>query len=241
MATDVSRRPLAERAARRARARPCRRRASGSSSTSWPSMADVISLGDRGAGLRHAPLDHRGRRRVAARGPDPLHLELRHARAAHARWRRTSSGCTASRTTRQRELLITVGASEARRSRAPGHVRPGRRGHPPRAVVRGLRARDRVRGRHGRARRDALRGRLRARPGRGRGRDHAAHEGAVPRLPLQPDRRRAAGRRPGGARPDRRAPRPARVQRRDLRPPRVRHVPPPRVLGAARACASGRS
>ena len=37
--------------------------------------------------------------------------------------------------------------------------------------------------------RDALRGRLRARSGRGRGGDHAADQGAVPRLPVQPDRR----------------------------------------------------
>ncbi len=48
--------------------------------------------------------------------------------------------------------------------------------------------------------RDPPRGRLRARPGRRRGGDHAADEGAVPRLSVQPDRRRPARRRPGRAR-----------------------------------------
>ncbi len=43
-------------------------------------------------------------------------------------------------------------------------------------------------------RRDPLRGRLRARPGGGRGGDHAADQGAVPGLPVQPDRRGPAGR-----------------------------------------------
>ena len=39
------------------------------------------------------------------------------------------------------ELLITVGASEAVDLAPARHVRPGRRGHPPRALVRRLRAR----------------------------------------------------------------------------------------------------
>ena len=43
-----------------------------------------------------------------------------------------------------------------------------------------------------RPRRDPPRGRLRPRPGGGRGGDHAADEGAVPRLSVQPDRRRPA-------------------------------------------------
>jgi len=58
-----------------------------------------------------------------------------------------------------------------------------------------------------------LRGRLRARSGRRRGRDHTPDKGPVPRLPLQPDRRRPPARDPGRARRDRRAPRPARLQR----------------------------
>ena len=108
--------------------------------------------------------------------------------------------------------------------RAARHLRPGRRGHPPRALVRGLRPGDRLRRRHGPPRRDALRGRLRARPGRRRGRDHAAHQGALPRLSVQPDRRRAAAGRPGRAGRDRRPARPARLQRRDLRPARLRRL-----------------
>ena len=63
-------------------------------------------------------------------------------------------------------------------------------------------------------------------------------EGALPRLPLQPDRRRPAARRPGRAGRDRRPPRPARLLGRDLRPPRLRRLPPPgdeRAAGHARA------
>ena len=71
--------------------------------------------------------------------------------------------------------------------------------------------------------------------------DPAAVEAAItPRTkalflgyPVQPDRGRPAGRRPGRARGDRRAPRPPRLQRRDLRPARLRLVPPPGVQRAA--------
>ena len=63
---------------------------------------------------------------------------------------------------------------------------------PPRAVVRRLRARDRVRRRRRPPRRHVRRERLRPRSRRRRGGDHAAHQGAVPRLPVQPDRRGAS-------------------------------------------------
>ena len=118
--------------------------------------------------------------------------------------------------------------------RASGDLRPGRRGHPPRAVVRGLRPGDRVRRRHGRPGGDQVRRRLRPGPGGRRGRDHAADQGAVPGLPGEPHGRRPRRRRAGRAGPHRPRPRPARLQRRDLRPPRVRHVPPPRLQLAAR-------
>ena len=71
-------------------------------------------------------------------------------------------------------------------------VRPGRRGDPPRAVVRRVRPGHRLRRRRRAPRRDPLRGRLRAGPGRRRGGHHAADQGAVPGLPVQPDRGRPA-------------------------------------------------
>ena len=139
------------------------------------------------------------------------------------------------------EILITVGASEAVDLALRATCDPGDEVHPPRAVVRGVHPGDRLRRRHRGHDPDALRGRLRARSGGRRGGDHAAHEGALPRLPVQSDRRRPPGRRPGRTRRHRRAPRPARLQRRDLRPPCLWHVPPPGDERPARGCASGRS
>ena len=162
-------------------------------------------------------------------------LELRRALAAHLE-RRYGVGYDPAT-----ELLITVGASEAldlalRATCDPGDEvilhEPSYVAYVPAIVFAG--------GTVGHVA-DPLRGRLRARPGSRRGRDHAADEGALPRLPVQPDRRRPARRRPGRAGRDRRAPRPPRLQRRDLRPARLRHVPPPGVQRPARACASGRS
>ncbi len=84
---------------------------------------------------------------------------------------------------------------------------------------------------------------LRPRSGQGRGGHHAPDQGDAPQLPLQPDRRRAAARRPGRDRPHRRPPRPAGLLRRDLRPARLRrlrdaddvvaagHAPPHRADG----------
>ena len=180
--------PLAERAL--ARARP-RRAAVGDPAVLRHPRDDGRRHQPRGggAGLRHAAGDRRGRRRVAARGPDPLHLELRDARAAAGARRATSSAATASRYDPATELLITVGASEAvdlalRATCDPGDEvilhEPSYVAYVPAIVFAGGVAAPR---------RDPLRGRLRARPGRGRGGDHAADEGAVPRLPVQPDRR----------------------------------------------------
>ncbi len=78
-------------------------------------------------------------------------------------------------------------------------------------------------------------------PARRRGGHHASDQGALPGLPVQPDRGRPARRGPGRAGRDRRPARPARLQRRDLRPARLRLVPPPGVLGRCPGCASGRS
>ena len=175
----------------------------------------------RGARLRHAAGHRRGRRREPARRPDPLHQQPRHARAA------ARAGAPPRGALRRRVRPGDRDPGHGRRvrggrPRAPGDLRPGRRGHPPRAVVRRLRPGDRLRRRRRAPRRDPLRGRLRARPGRRRGGDHAADQGALPRLPVQPDRRRPAGRRRRRPGRDRRPPRPARLQRRDLRPAGVR-------------------
>ena len=132
------------------------------------------------------------------------------------------------------EILVTVGASEAvdlalRATVDPGDEvilhEPSYVAYVPAVVFAGGIVR------HVATR---LRGRLRARPGRGGGRDHAAHEGALPRLSVQPDRRRPAPRDPGRARRDRRPPRSPRLLRRDLRPARLRRLSPPGDERAAR-------
>ena len=113
MATDTSpRAPLAERAlAERVRAVPPSgiRRFFDIAAT----MDDVISLGV-GEPDFDTPAGHRrGRRREPARGPDPLHQQLRDGRAAPGAVAATSMRATASRYDPATELLITVGASEA--------------------------------------------------------------------------------------------------------------------------------
>ena len=144
-----------------------------------------------GARLRHAASRHRGRCRIPARGPDPLHLELRDRRAS-------AGALDAPRGSLRRRVRSGEGAAHhgrrlgGRGPRPAGDLRPRRRSHPPRTVVRRLCPRDRVRRWHGRPRRHALRGRFRPGSGSGRGRDHAADEGALPRLPVQPDRGRPA-------------------------------------------------
>ena len=142
-----------------------------------------------GAGLRYAARDRGGRRREPARGPHPLHVQLRDDRAPPravgasrgALWRPLRPG---DRDPDHGRCLRGRGPGPAR------HLRPRRRGHPPRAVVRGVRAGHRVRGRHRRPGRHPVRGRLRAGSRGRRGSDHAAHQGPVPGLPGQPHRRR---------------------------------------------------
>ena len=152
-----------------------------------------------GAGLRHARADRRRRRPLAPRRADPLHLELRDDRAPAGA--RRSPRAALRRPLRPGDRDPDHGRRvRGGRPRAARDLRPGRRGDPPRAVVRRLRPGRHVRRRRRPPRRDPARGRLRARPGGRRGGDHAADEGAVPRLPVQPDRRRPAGRRPGRAR-----------------------------------------
>ena len=78
-----------------------------------------------------------------------------------------------------------------RRRLAARHDQPRRRGDLPRAVLRGLRAVHRARRRHGGRRQHHRRDRLPRHRRNDRGRHHAAHEGDLPRLSEQPDRRRA--------------------------------------------------
>ena len=82
-----------------------------------------------------------------------------------------------------------------------------RRGHLPRAVLRGLRPVHPAGRRRGRRGRHDRRHRLPRHRRDDRRRDHAAHQGDLPRLPEQPDRRRAGsagagGHRGGGRRHD---------------------------------------
>ena len=236
-----TRAPLAERALAAARPRPCRRRASAGSSTSSRRWTTSSASGWGSPTSTPRARSSRPASRASARaGPTTPATTGRSSCAARSP--RTSSGCTASATTPTTEILITVGASEARGPRAARDLRPGRRGHPPRAVVRRLRPGDRVRGRHAGPRPDP-RSRTTSRSTR----------------PTSRPRSRRAPRRCSWAT---RATRPARssttrsrtswrgsperhdllvVQRRDLRPPRLRHVPPPARSARCPACATGRS
>ena len=100
--------------------------------------------GRRRARLHHAAADRRGGRPLAARGADPLHQQLRDARAAPRAGRSTSSACTASRYDPESEILHHRRRVGGRRRRVRGRHRSRRRGHPPRAVVRRLHAGDRL-------------------------------------------------------------------------------------------------
>ncbi len=194
----------------------------------------------RRARLRHPAGDRRGRDREPPRRPDALLQQLRHAGAAPAPLRPSREALRRPLRPRPRDHHHDrrVGGRGHRRPRDGG---PGRRGRPPRALVRRVHAGDPLRGRDTAVRADADRGGLRPRPGRGRGGDRPEDEGDLPRVPVQPDRRGPPRRRPGPDRGDRRPPRPARVLGRDLRPARVRRPRPPRDERASRGCASGRS
>ena len=197
-------------------------------------MDDVISLGV-GEPDFDTPAGHRrGRRRQPHARPDALHQQLRHDRAApgpvgapRGPLRRPLRPC--DRDPRHGRRV------RGGRSRPPGDLRSGRRGHPPRAVVRRLRAR---RSRSPAACRSgsrpasrttsrSIRRRSRRRSPRGRRRCswaiRATRPGAVLPDAVQDELAAIAG-----------APRPARLQRRDLRPAGLRLVPPSGVLRAAR-------
>ena len=108
-------------------------------------MDDVISLGVGEPDFDTPRVDRRGRRREPARGPDPLHQQLRDARAAAGAVATTSSaryGVRYDPATRAPRHGRRVGGGRPGPAR---DVRPGRRGHPPRAVVRGVRPGDRLR------------------------------------------------------------------------------------------------
>ena len=219
---------------------PCRRRASGASSTSWPRWTTSSAWGSvsptstrRGSSSRRASSRLReGRTHYTSNHGT---LELRRALSAHLERR---YGVRVRPGDRDPRHGRGVGGARPRPAR---DVRPGRRGDPARAVVRRLHPGHRLRRRHAGPRADPLRRRLRARSGGRRGRHHATDEGALPGLPVQPDGRRAARRRPGRARRHRRAPRPARLQRRDLRPAGLRRRTAIGRSARCRACASGRS
>ena len=225
-------------AARRARARRARARraAVGDPAVLRHPRDDGRRHQPRGGGarLRHARADRRGRRRDRSTTAGPT------TRATTGR-----SSCGArSRTHLERRYGVALrpgdrAADHGRRvrggrPRAAGHLRPGRRGDPPRAVVRRLRPGDRVRRRRrpstsrpgSRTTSRSTRRPSRPRSRRGRRRCSSATRATRP-APCSPTTSRTSWPRIA------RRPRPARVQRRDLRPAGVRHVPPPGVQRAA--------
>ena len=190
-------------------------------------MDDVISLGVGEPDFATPRPGDRGRHRQPARGADPLHQQLRDDRAAAGD--RRPPRAPLRRPLRPRDRDPRHGRRlGGGRPRPAGDRRSGRRGDPPRAVVRRLRPGDRLRRRDRPPRGDPLRGRLRARPGRGRGGGHAADEGALPRLPVQPDRAPSCRRRSRTSWPRIAVRHDLLVySRRDLRPARLRRLPPP--------------
>ena len=168
-------------------------------------MDDVISLGVGEPDFDTPRADRRGRRRVAPQRPDPLHVELRHDRAAAGARR-------ASRAPLRRRLRPGDRAADHRRGvgggrpRAPGNVRPRRRGDPPRAVVRRLRAGRRVRRRHGpstsrpasRTTSPSIRRRSRRRSRRGRRRCSSATRATRPAPSCRTTSRTSSPRSPSG-------------------------------------------
>ena len=233
--------PLAERALSQ-RVRPCRRRASAGSSTSsrrW-TTSSASGWGSR-TSTRRGSIVEAGVESLRE-GRTHYTSQLRDARAAARAGRAPRAALRRRATTRRPRCSITVGASEAvdlalRATCDPGDEvilhEPSYVAYVPAVVFAGGRRPPRA---------DPVRGRLRARPGRRRGGDHAADEGALPRLPVQPDRRRAAATRSRTS--SRRSP-----SRHDLLVysdeiyDRLAYgdLSPSRDERPARACASGRS
>ena len=165
----------------------------------------------RRARLRHAAADRRGGRPLAPRGPDPLHPQLRHDRAAAGARRPSRAPLRRRATTRRREMLVTVGASEAVDLAMRGDVDPGDEvvlhepsyvAYVPAVVVR-------------RRRRSLVSRRASTTTSRStRRRVEAAITPRTKALflgyPCNPTGAVLPRRRPGRARADRRAPRPAR-------------------------------
>ena len=187
-------------------------------------MDDVISLGVGEPDFDTPRVDRRGRRRVACARAGPTTPPTTGRSSCAARWPTTSSGATASATTRRPRLLITVGASEAvdlalRATCDPGDEvilhEPSYVAYVPAIVFAGGTVR------HVATRFEddfAL--------------DPAAVEAAItPRTkalflgyPCNPTGAVLPPEVQDALADDRRPPRPARLQRRDLRPPRLRHV-----------------
>ena len=97
---------------------------------------------------------------------------------------------TARRYDPDTEVTVTSGAHRGDLRRRAAVVQPGRRGRPVRALLRLVRAGDRVERRHAGLRAAAL-SRLHGRLGRGAARDHAAHAADPDQLAAQPDGMRA--------------------------------------------------
>ena len=151
--------------------------------------------GRRRARLHHAAADRRGGRPLAALAAGRTTPATTARSSCAARSPSTWSGCTASATTRRRRSCVTVGASEALAVAMAAIIDPGDEVmlHEPSYVA--YMPGDHLQRRRAGAGADTS-------PSDGwqldaeqrRGGHHAAHQGAVPGLPLQPDRRRAVAR-----------------------------------------------
>ncbi len=145
---------------------PCHHRGSGASSTSPPRWTTSSASGSVSP-TRHPARDRRG-------GVESLREGGRTTRPTPARsscgvrWPPTSRGATASATTRRPRSWSRSGHRRPCDLALRATCDPGDEVDPARAVVRRLRARDRVRGRHRRPGRDPVRGRFRPRAGGGR-------------------------------------------------------------------------
>ena len=196
-------------------------------------MKDVISLTIGEPDFTTPSGDHAGGDREPGGGGDPLHRQRRDDRAARAD--RPEPSRPLRRGLRPAHRGRDHGRGIRGRGRLPArHDQPRRRGHLPRAMLRGLRAVHPARRRRGGAGRHHRRHRL---PRDGRHdprRDRPADQGHLPGLPEQPHRRRARSGGARGHRPRRRRARPAGVLGRDLRPAGVRRPRAHRLQRAGR-------
>ena len=145
----------------------------------------------RRAGLRHARADRRGGRPQPARGPHALHLATTGRSSCAGRSPTTSSASTASRTTRRPRSSSPSARPRPSTSRCARRSTPATRSSSTSPRTSPIRRPSRSRAVPVNWVSTRLDDDFALDPADARGRDHAAHEGPVPRLSVQPDRRGA--------------------------------------------------